>query len=598
MNTMGFFIPLALGILPWSLLVTRITSWFLGVATGVVFFLAVPFGISCLSPLLHTPLQTNFIFGTLFVGAIGYFLLRKAPISRKEYELRTRPSELFAILLGPVVFLYSIIVVSLRIGSPYISWVTNNDSANNILIMRTLLYSDGVTFGPGQNPVPLTHSLMAQVTLPGREFLESSEILRQDLFSLTILWTFIILLICLMSGILSLSITRSLIPNPTAGAISLSAGIGSTVPLLWFISGYPIEYGFLNSQIVILVLLTSLVIVFSSKKRPYLSLSLLFVSATLVLASWSPLIVFSGAILLVGIMTILKERKKPTVLEGASVVASMIQFLTYVFFSVIPVYLSDSGALASTGGALQFSPYLLPVSILIALLLVTVSSPSKLSPIFLVTLLMSVLSLAGLAFLLYRASGWTYYPMKYAWTSSVILLLVLPGLLVPFIRAVSRKMLSLNVSSALALLITCLAVVSIQPDFRTTVPPLSMFEDSSQSQVANSTINFVMATADLENPRILWSTNNPSQAQINFWLLQIAANGLGSPGPTDTWYLRVSAYEMLGGRQDPEFFCELTRRLGPGVEVYTSDPNLDSLASSSCGETSFKKVTYFYEPAK
>jgi hypothetical protein len=42
------------------------------------------------------------------------------------------------------------------------------------------------------------------------------------------------LLICLMSGILSLSITRSLIPNPTAGAISLSAGIGSTVPLFWF----------------------------------------------------------------------------------------------------------------------------------------------------------------------------------------------------------------------------------------------------------------------------------------------------------------------------------------------------------------------------
>jgi hypothetical protein len=300
----------------------------------------------------------------------------------------------------------------------------------------------------------------------------------------------------------------------------------------------------------------------------------------------------------VGVVTILKERKKPTALEGASVVASVIQLLTYVSFGVIPVYLSDSGALASTGGALQFSPYLLPSSILIALLLVTVSSPSKLSPIFLVTLLMSVLSLAGLAFLLYRASGWTYYPMKYAWIASVILLLMLPGLLVPFLRTVSRKMLSLNVSSAIALLITCLTVVSVQSDLKSTVPPFSVFDDSSQSQVTNSTINFIMDTADLESPRFLWATNNPSQAQINFWLLQIAANGLGSPGPSETWYLRVSAYEMLGGRQDIEFFCELTRRLGPGVEVFTSDPNLESLAASSCQETSFKKVTYFYKTEK
>ena len=186
--------------------------------------------------------------------------------------------------------------------------------------------------------------------------------------------------------------------------------------------------------------------------------------------------------------------------------------------------------------------------------------------------------------------------MKYAWISSVILLLLLPGLLVPFLRAISRSFLSLKASSVLAFIVTCITIISIQPESRTTVPPLSVFDESSQNQISGSTIDLIMDTADLEIPRFLWATNNPSQALVNFWLLQIAANGLGSPGPTDTWYLRVSAYEMLGGRQDAEFFCELTRRLGTGVEVLTSDPNLDLFAAASCQDVKFKKVNYVYDP--
>jgi len=562
---------LVCAVTPWTFLALRRLPAPAAVALAVVLVFALPLVTLLFSGIAKTSIDGTVIATSLTVCVVGLTLLARSPRVDSRSITRAKLAMALPSLLGATVWLGVLVIAQLRSGSQVVGWAMNGDSANNILFAREVIYRGGIGIGAGENPVPLTSAVMGLAMSFGRGDIPSSELLRHDVAAFALLWELLIALTCVLAGVLAVVIARQCGSNRVIAAVS--GGIASVLPLSWLISGYPMQFGFFNTHVALPVVLAAVLAFLRWRAAPVAALSLLMLTATLLLAVWSPLVLLPaglGLVIAIGgwrsVLAVRGSRAVLLTLSGA-------QLAAYGVFAVLPALIATGDTLGAQGGAITFPTLMLPIAAVTATFLAFAATRSLRSTLVMGTAALAITSLAGLAILLVIASRWTYYPSKFAWLAGVVLALLMPGMILPAVSRLTHRIVPI-VATGVLLAVASVALIPLAPtltDGQRRLDPLSWIVANNDALAEQ-----IFTLADLEKPRVLWESGDPNEGVINFWLLQIAANSLDR-----NFQLRVYAYDAFQ-MTGVESLCQILKVMPDGVEVLTANPALEGELTSNC----------------
>lgn len=557
---------------PWMLIASRRWGIVLGapvvLLTGLVAFEL----LLMASGALHLPLPVSVHVPALAAGTAGVVLC-----ARTGVEIRPRRVLLLVpLLLGSVVWIATLAVAQLLPGASRLSWVMLGDAANNVLFAREIVAAGGITVGPTENPVPLPAAVLGFIMSAGRDSTAPADLLRHDLTGFAVAWTILIVLCCLLAGALVAAIARRRAASaPVTGIVG---ALGSLLPLTWFFSGYPVEFGFFNTQLALIVICASLLGFLRSTQSPVAALVAQVLAAILLLAIWSPLVLMPAAL---GLVIVIRGWRVLLAARGASAVAligSLVLGVAYVGIVVVPPLLRQAGFLAAIGGIIGFPKWLVVALAVIAVLLAVLAAGSLRDTVVLGTATTAAACGAGIAALLAASGSWSYYPLKLAWLGSAVLILLMAGNLAAALvsRVPHRGAFAVLLPSA-ALLVSAMVLwlpsAGGAASGDTAVQRVLRGDYLGQGdEIADR----VMALADPTVPRLLWSSGVAGESVIDFWLLQLYSQSVD-----DTFELRVAAYSMYEPTSIDDL-CDTVSLMGEGTEVITADENLEDEMLQAC----------------
>ena len=581
------------GIASWPVLVAASLPWFLVAAkrmgvtlAAVVVILVCPFLF--LLGLMVTGLLGLPMLGSAEVAAVVIGGLGTALCARTDAVFRRPARATLAIwlpaLLGGVAWLTTVALAWVVPGASRFSWVMMGDAANNILFAREVVYRDGLAVGAAENPVPLPSAVLGFVIAAGRSDVPPSELIRHDILGFVTTWTLLIVLSCLVLGAAAGVIVRLAGGSPpVVGAVSAGA---SLLPLSWFVTGYPVEYGFFSTHFAFVVIFAALIAYLFAPERPAVSLGLLGVAATLLLAIWSPLVLLPMAL---GVVVLIRFWRRLTASRGRSLLwltVGLGQVLLYGLAVVLPSLLHQGYFLSAQGGVIGFHRWMVAALAVSALGLAAVAFRSSRDLVLVGVAALVAGCALGLGALVVVSGSWSYYPLKFAWlASSVMLVLVLALGAAAAVRTLRRPRLR-----ALGLATVAAAVAGFLVWAPSSLPSLSWMDPvprvltDSFHGVDDHTAQEIFALADPTQSRMLWNSKDPDELTINFWLLQ-----LWSESVSENFALRTAAYGYFD-MSDPAELCRIVDLMGGGTVVHTADPQLVAQVRETCPEQSIVVV--------
>lgn len=478
--------------------------------------------------------------------------------------------------LGAIVWLGGVAISRLVPGSSAIGWVMGGDTANNILFARQAMAAGEVRIGPAENPVPLPAALLADALAPGRLAVDASDLLRHDVVEFGATWAAVVALVCLLAGRVLAAFAGS---GPSA---PYAAALGSVLPLTWFVSGYPIEFGFFNAHVALVLLLASILVVLHARRSPVVALGVLVLLALLVLPTWAPLVLVPG---LLGAVLVFRDRRRIVAAHGAELAllgVAAAALLAWGLLVTLPTLVAQGEALAAPGGVFVFSRWfvlaLLAGGIAAGLLLVRDVCARGAA-----TLAVTIAVAIGWVVLLYQArtaedAFASYYPAKLAWQGAV--LVVVMGVGVAWRRLAILRWVAVRRGLLAALVLATTVVVVIAPALRTAymqVPPLARILQGTFAPGGDIATERVFDFADAEHPRVLWRSGDPDERGLNFWSLMMA-------GGIEVEYLplRLAAYGDYTDSVDD--LCRIAGLVPAELTVATADPGLAERYAAACTE--------------
>jgi hypothetical protein len=560
-------------VLAWSRFGTVLA--FSIVVVGELFALLV---ILMITALLQAPMLATLEVIFTLAGLTGCVALWRGPTRLK---LVSRSAFLAGIpsLAGAGVWLCAVVASRFLPGGSQLAWIMRGDSANNILLVRDLLRHHGVIIGAGSNPVPLPTVVLGVLDASGRGSVHQLGLLRHDLDALAFTWVLLIALGCVVAGVTAASIAR------VAGAglfvSALTSGAASLIPLSWFFSGYPVDFGFLDAELAIPLVLVAVLACLGASRHPAIALALLMGSATLLLAVWSPLVLIPGLLALVVLRGSWREIFAVRSSRRWLGIIAVAQLGLYGVVVTLPNLIALGHLLSHGGSVYDFHRWMILALAIVALGLSLAVRRRSSAPIERAVAALVVGSGSGLAILLFiSGSAWTYYPVKLAWLCSAAFLVVIVGLAAGMIARVSKAWVVQAALSAIAVIVVA-AFLAWAP---TAVP--GYVAASTISQVTKSralgpgdlVADRIIRLADPRRPAILWQSDDPFEQTINFWLLELWANTLH--GKTA---LRTAAYGSYNGN-DPRQLCRILGLMGNGATVYSSQAGLQAKIDVLCPE--------------
>ena len=580
---------LTLGGIPiWLLALVAVVPWILVARQRLSLELAVPaIGLAAMffslvllivTGTLHLDLASWSIAASAAAGLVGIAFL--AAGGRVRIRLtRANASRWLAPLVGSAVWFVVLLSARVTQSNSSFSWAMNGDVPNYLLFARENVYRGGIAIGADQNPVPLPSGLLAFGMAPGRANLPANQLAEHDVLSVALVWALLIGLVCYVAGVAIASTLST--ARPLFRAVA-SAG-GSLVPLTWSITGYPLEFGFFNAHIAIVIVLSSWVIFFASRGHPVFALAVMPIAATLLLAVWSPLVLFPAAF---AIAMILQNRGAIMAHRGrthALLVLGLLQLGAFGLGVTLPTLLNQGEFLSATGGVFTFPRVRLPAMLLIAIVIAALVRKRSDQPAMSAAIAIAASSTVGLGVLFYVARDtsdmWSgYYSLKFAWLSGVIATIVILSLLVLVIERRSPNALVrwIAVGAVLPIFIGLQPVplgINAHPD-----GPLERILSGSFQAPSDETATYIFALSDPEQRGLLWQSDVPSESSVDYWLLQLAADSM-----TENQELRVLAYRV--NSMETADLCEIARAL-PGIEVYTVSERLQDELDIECPSNS------------
>jgi hypothetical protein len=566
--------------LPWTVASASRIGGFASVMGAVLVSLWLIVMVLMVTPFVPLPMHTTVTVLWTMIGLGGVVMT----IGR---DIHARPRATTIATWGPAslggLFWIVLTAISAQVpGASRLALVVHGDSANNVLFARQVLYNDGIAVGPQENPVPLPSALLALAMAPGREGLEPSELLRNDLTAFAGVWAMVIAGVCLLSGVVAAAIVaRADAGNVTVGAVG---AVVSFVPLTWLVTGYPLEFGFFNAHIALLIVLAAFAGYLVEERSPAHSLALLCLTATLLLTVWSPFVLLPAALALV---VLLRHRRTLPAVRGWSgilLLAFFVQLVLYGLLVVLPSFLALSGFLSAPGGAHSVPRWILGAIIIATLVLALVAFRSPRHPIIFGLLATSAGGLVGLLALLFLSRNaptpWTYYPLKYMWLITVVMLILSLGVVAAAIvhRIGNRWIRVVALLAAAGLLVAFLDFVPRATTRENQSGPVIKLLRGEFLGHGDDVVDEITALADPEQSHLLWRSGIAHEDTINFWVMQMWADSL-----VEHDELRIAAYGP-NNPADVSRLCGIIGLMGGGTIVHSADAGLAGELEATCPE--------------
>ena len=543
----------------------------LAFASAIIVALVVVLAVPLLTRAVPVPLEIAPAAALVLIG-----LMMAAGIGALPRPSRRAVVSWSASALGGAVWVVVTGASLLSPSSSAMGWVLGGDSANNLLFARQGIARGSIWLAADENPVPLPAALLTSALVPGRGG-APDDLLRHDVMGLVLTWSAVIVVVCLLAGRL-LAVFAGDRPHSV-----VAAAVGSVLPLTWFVSGYPIEFGFFNAHLAFVLLLAGLLVALHGRRQPALALGVLALSAVLVLATWAPLVLVPAA---VGLVIVVRDRRALWLTRGPSLLLlglAGVALVGWGLAATLPVLLAQGDALGAPGGVFVFSRWFVLAILgggLVAGLALRRDARSRGVIVVVVVVALSV----AWAVLLYgaRASAdpfVSYYPAKVAWLGAVLVVLLTTGVAWRLAGGVrpqsSRRLARAGVAVAVAL------AVVVAPALRTAyvqIPPLVRIVSGSFAPGGDVQTERIFSQVDPVSPRLLWRSGDPNERGLNFWSLMMA----GGIEPTYL-PLRIAAGGEYGDSTE-----ELCRVIGlipaETTVVVTADGGLEAEYTAVCSE--------------
>ncbi|MCU1441458.1 MAG: hypothetical protein JWP85_2455 [Rhodoglobus sp.] len=564
--------------IPWVLWISRRVGGAIAFAAVVVLEFWLVLVVMMLTRALGLPILGTVVVVWAALGIAGSLLCVRdgtALPGRRSLAIA------FPALLGGLVWLGAMAASSVVPGASRLSWVMLGDSANNLLFARSVIYNGGIVVGPAENPVPLSSSLIAIVMAAGRGNVEGLDLTRHDLGAFAQTWGLLIALTCVTVGvvvglIVSASTNRAL-------PIAIASAGGSLIPLSWFYTGYPLEYGFFNTHVALPIVFASFVVYLKHERHPAISLALLGVASTLVLAVWSPLVLLPASL---GVVVVVRGFRQLIASRGVPLlilIAGLGQLLIYGVAIVLPSLLYNASSLSAPGGAFGFRKYLIVVVALAALVFSILAFRKLTNAVVLGAIALVAASAFGLGLLLFvsrnEPSPWTYYPLKFSWLAAMVMLIVAVGaMFAAVVRLASRAWVRAAGFAAVgaataAFLVWAPASVGTGYSW---MNPIQRMVSGQFLGPGDLVADRILELSDPDQSHFLWKTGDEFEGSINFWVMQLWSDSMN-----ENLDLKYAAYGIYDHESVDEL-CRIIGLMGGGTIVHTSSDSVESDIRDTC----------------
>ena len=509
---------------------------------------------------------TTFSF---FVGVLGLVRPKPAELVRSRVWLA------LASATGVVVFVVGIALAQVIPGALRLSWAMNGDAVNAMGFARRMLVDGGIDPTSTPQPTPLPFAMAAASIEGGRSSVPIGELLEHDVARTAQVWVFVIALSCLLVGVI---VARSVGTASLRWSVPVVA-LASLTFLSWYVIGVQFDFGFMNSGFGILLLLAAWLAYAGGEDHPLAVLSALFVVALALLAVWSPLVI---CIVGLGLVTVVRDRALITRARRLSLmppVLALVVLAAYAVTVTLPTFVTQSDALGDNGGFPPIGPgsTLVITTIVLLVAALTAQSGAARTPAGAIAVVIGFA--VGLGYLLLQRQdadfGWGYYPAKFAWTSSVVI--------VAIILALSAQLVSVRpFGRAWKPVVTVLMGAVAASLLWGPVAPRAQFPLLGIARGDETQVRATEAVFDLAGPQngkdLLWRTDI-GDFWPNTWLLQIdqLAND-----PVKIY----ATVPLLSADQ----VCAIVGELGPESVIHTSDPAAHADLQATCPNAQYEIV--------
>lgn len=553
--------------------------WFptaLSAGLSIALFFAVELVILSVTPLLGltmVPLQTALWAGVAMVAALA------TAVSPNVGLRATRQDFLLALAAttGSIVFLISMIATQLVPGALRLIWAMNGDTVNAMGFARQMLVDGGIDPVSTPQVTPLPFAMAASNMESGRAALAESALLEHDVARTAQVWIFVIALTCLLVGITVAHAVKGVRLACSVPVVALS----SMSLLVWYVIGVQFRFGFMNTAFALALLCAGWLIFSAGTGHTLATLAGILTTGLGILAVWSPLVICIAGL---GIVVLASEfvslrRARPQHLIVLAIAA--VVFAGYAITVTVPSFLAQSSALGSDGGFPPIGPASIIVITALTFLCAAIALQSSSTRLGAGTLAVVAGFAIGLGYLLLQrqgaAFGWGYYPAKFAWTTSILLVVILATLAAKMVLTGTRS----RSSRALLTVAAAASVASllwgpVLPGEQLPLPGMIAGNAFDQTEARAEVVFELAGRANGQD--VLWRTTGGDQ-WANAWLLQIDR-------PADDPVKLFTTVPTLS----PAQMCDVVTLLGDDVIIHTSDPAANSDLRAACPAARFTIV--------
>jgi len=534
------------------------------------------------------------IVGALTLAAlIGWALALRSGTAGRERGATLRRDALPA-SVGGIVSLGTFLIASLVPGSPRVSWAMLGDSASQLEYARLIIFEGGLTPPPLANPVPLTPAIVAAVAAPGRPSMGAAAILSHDLGAYAATWAALIVMTCVLAGAIGYAVVKR---SPHLVGLPARATIAATslLPLGWFWTGYPIKFGFINAQVVFVVLLAAILGYLGTPRRPGLGLAIQFVAIILTLLTWSPLAILPATLALTQAVSALRFAAQWSLRTRVIGLVVGLVGVGGALWLGIPMLLAASGSLSVPGGLAEFPKPMLPAA---AVLLVgatlagsTRVGKRRLDRVGAGLIGLALGALVGLIVVLVLSGTilgpWTYYPHKYAWIATAMLVIVAfpqsacAAARVPWTRVRATLYGAGVLAVAVSLGLGSWWAPGYLHFLRDSLPYVMLVEDNlpDEGQSPDAVADAVVARVDLPRLTIPWESSLANDYRASFWLIHLQIEEASLRGDSAA---AAELWTLANFHENPADLCELADIVPQGLTVQTANGALAGDLAALC----------------
>lgn len=463
-------------------------------------------------------------------------------------------------------------------ASARFDWVMRNDSLNNLTFARLAMDRQGIALGPDENPAPLPSALIAITSDAGRGHVASTGLLEHDLAAMAFIWAVLISLCAFAAGLLAATIVLR-VGGPRWFATT-AAAIGSLLVLSWLVTGYPLEYGFINTHVSILIAIVAMIAALEAPRAPWPAVSVTLACCVLMLATWAPLVVIPAALCLVLVITYRAQLLSLRGTRATIVIGAVTAVVLYGLAVALPILIEQRQALSARGGIYDTGHYTVFVVGAVLVVLAVATFRDRRSAAMWSVIAVVVATWAAVGALLfngrYLPDPWSYYTVKLAWLSLVIYLIVGVGiLLAALVRLTAKTAIRaaglVVVAAACAVLMMWTPALTRPADQRNPLQFIAQANEPSGYPLLNS---YVLDFAASEHPTILFRSGFTGEGWVDTWLMQLAAGDFESE-------LRELPFSMDADK-GIDLLCRAGELMGPGLVVHTRDVSLAAGLDDTC----------------